>query len=87
MTHAIHEPIADAGLSDNCLDCQAKARDPLTGLDRDNLRALWSRMIEVEYLSTGLRYRSHAEAAAADRLFYAAKVMERAGIDPMGVAL
>jgi len=48
-SHDPHDEIADAGLADGCERCDEIAENPVAYLDGENFRALWAKMISVEY--------------------------------------
>jgi hypothetical protein len=93
--HILHDPISVVGLQDNCPDCVHKVTDPVAYLDSENFRMLWAVMLAVEFsyvtsecpgqVAVHGHYRTKTEAAAADRLLFAARVMERCGINPREV--
>jgi hypothetical protein len=95
-THIIHDPIEDVGLQDDCPECVRKTVDPVAYLDGENFRQLWAIMIRCEFGDTtdacpasvaeSGSYRTLTERAAAERLYFAARVMERGGIDPRDFA-
>lgn len=87
MSHDYHPrtgPISEHGPDpvfwDGCADCERKAKDPcLWG--EDVRRAMWGRMIDVEFGSGG-HYRSTAEGVAGRRMYELYVLLERFfGID------
>lgn len=83
-SHTYHEDISEAGLADDCERCDEIAENPIAYLDGENFRALWSKMIEVEYgyyrgenIADGSSYRSANEAKAGKQLYLVSLFVER----------
>lgn len=87
MSHIYHPDLGDparpAILVDGCDDCEAAGKNPVQRLDKDFIRALWQKMVEVEHGAGAGHYRSHAEAEGCHRLQTVAAFLERyTGVDP-----
>lgn len=71
----------DPILFDGCSDCYEKV-DPLRQ-SRDVVRALWLKMLAVEFEDAGTLYRSDTEARACIRLYEIAVFLQRHfGMEP-----
>jgi len=75
-SHTVHEDIAEAGLNDDCERCAEIATNPVVYLDGENFRALWAKMISVEFDDQG-GYRSDNERTAGKQLYTIALFVER----------
>lgn len=84
-SHDPHEDISTHGLADGCERCDEIAGNPIAFLDGENFRALWAKMLEVEFgfyglddrVADGSSYRSGNEAKAGKQLYMTAIFVER----------
>lgn len=83
--HGRHDQVSDDGrdvlLHDGCDRCGEQAVEPLL-LDDGRLRALWCRMLDVEFGDGPDWYTSGSEGRACRSLYRMAVLMQRLGVDP-----